>query len=217
MAKRSCSQLFLLSTVFLNFNSVLSFSTVQEDTPFYYQVSQDNVTREYVKYFARPTVSSPLKKFLDKPTTLVALAKAAELAVDSYGKKSKRTCRLRGILDLKELRNRLLVSHFGAGGGHIPHGSILWGNNPSAARQSQYIRLQQVQIQWIQEHRTTRKLWLWPTEQTCTLLQMWLRRQVRKGHRSYLSLARICSKNTTRDSNRRTIWPDTNGVRTQCL
>lgn len=106
MAKKSsCSQLFLLSTVFLNFNSVLSFSTVQEDTPFYYQVSQDNVTREYVKYFARPTVSSPLKKFLDKPTTLVALAKAAELAVDSYGKKSKRTCRLRGILDLKELRN----------------------------------------------------------------------------------------------------------------
>lgn len=105
MAKQRCSfQLFLLCTVFLHFINVLSLSIVLEDAPFH-QDSQDRVIQEYVKYFARPTVSSPLKKFLDKPTTLFTLAKAAELAVDNYSKKSKRTCRLRGILDLKELRN----------------------------------------------------------------------------------------------------------------
>lgn len=105
MAMQRCSfQLFLLCTVFLLFINVLSLSIVLEDAPFH-QDSQDRVIREYVKYFARPTVWSPLKKFLDKPTTLFTLTKAAELAVDSYSKKSKRTCRLRGILDLKELLN----------------------------------------------------------------------------------------------------------------
>lgn len=103
--QRVCFQLFLLCTTFLSFISVSSLSVNLQDGPFNHQVSHETEIQEYVKYFARPTVSSPLKQFLDKPRKLFALAKAAELAVDSYSKNSLRTCRLRGIVDLKELRN----------------------------------------------------------------------------------------------------------------
>ncbi|XP_078365594.1 uncharacterized protein LOC144649877 [Oculina patagonica] len=103
--RRFCFQLFLLYTILFSVKNVSSFSINQQDEPYDRQDSHESEIQEYVKYFARPTVSSPLKQFLDKPRKLFALAKAAELAVDSYSKKSLRTCRLRRIIDLKELRN----------------------------------------------------------------------------------------------------------------
>lgn len=62
--------------------------------------------QEYVQYFARPTVTGPLKQFLDRPKTLFALAKAAEFAVKEYSWKTKRTHQLRHIVNLKKLHNK---------------------------------------------------------------------------------------------------------------
>ncbi|PFX25168.1 hypothetical protein AWC38_SpisGene10183 [Stylophora pistillata] len=67
------------------------------------QDATDKEVEEYVNYFARPTISSPLKQYLHKPRTLFALAKAAEIAVEHYSENSNRIFRLRQILDLKEL------------------------------------------------------------------------------------------------------------------
>ena len=60
---------------------------------------------DYVQYFERPTVSSPLSKFVDRPKILFALAKAAEFAVDRHSTKTQRPYRLRQIVNLKELHN----------------------------------------------------------------------------------------------------------------
>lgn len=100
-----CFQLFLLPTIFLSFINTSPVSINLNGESFHRQDFYETEIQEYVKYFARPAVSSPLKQFLDKPRKLFALAKAAVVAVDSYSKKSLRTCRLRRIIDLKELRN----------------------------------------------------------------------------------------------------------------
>lgn len=106
--QRNCFQLVLLYITFLLLVNVSSLSinnlTVKA-APISSQDSHETEIQQYAEHFAKPTVSSPLKQFLDKPRKLFALAKAAELAVDSYSKQSKRTYQLRRIIDLKELGN----------------------------------------------------------------------------------------------------------------
>lgn len=98
--------------LFLSYSAVLILFGVpllSYASPFHNQdrgkESLEPEVQEYVQYFARPTVSSPLERYLDRPRILFALAKAAEFAVDSYSTKSKRTYRLRHIVNLKELHN----------------------------------------------------------------------------------------------------------------
>lgn len=103
--QKFCSQFFLLYTTFLILKKVSCLSGDECKPVPSVEDALATEIEEYVKYFARPTVSSPLKQFLYKPRTLHALAKAAEIAVNNYSKTSKRTYRLRQILDLKELHN----------------------------------------------------------------------------------------------------------------
>ena len=86
---------------------ILSFPSVG---PFLVRTLNENVPREqeiqqYVKYFAKPTVTSALKRYLHQPKKLFRLSKAAEVAVDSYSKQSHRTYRLRRVIALEELQN----------------------------------------------------------------------------------------------------------------
>ena len=91
--------------------STLSFLFISESyaSPYYKQASgRESLERkilEYVDYIERPTISSPLKKFLDRPRVLYTLAKAAEFAVDKHSIKTQRPYRLRQIIGLKELHN----------------------------------------------------------------------------------------------------------------
>lgn len=97
------------STILILFNvSLLSISNSNASSLLNQYQGNDALepqVQEYVQYFAKPAVSSPLKQFLDRPKILFALAKAAEFAVDSYSTKSKRTYRLRDIVNVKELHN----------------------------------------------------------------------------------------------------------------
>ena len=98
-----CTAALILSTV--------SFFFISESyaSPYYKQASSRESLEpkilEYVDYFERPTISSPLKKFLDRPRVLYTLAKAAEFAVDRHSIKTQRPYRLRQIIGLKELHN----------------------------------------------------------------------------------------------------------------
>ena len=104
--QRFCSGLLYLFTAFVILVN-LSSSSNDQFKPVRFLVDQDATdmeVKEYVDYFARPTISSPLKQFLHTPRTLFTLAKAAEIAVENYSENSNRIFRLRQILDLKELR-----------------------------------------------------------------------------------------------------------------
>ena len=104
--QRNCLQVLLAYTTVLILLNVSSFSIKYSyASPFHSQDSLEPEIDEYVQYFAKPTVSSPLKQFLDRPRILFALAKAAEFAVDSHSTKLKRTYRLRHIFSVKELHN----------------------------------------------------------------------------------------------------------------
>ena len=98
-----CTAVLILSTVSFLFISESNGSP-------YYEHASDRETLEpkileYLDYFERPTISSPLKKFLDRPRVLYTLAKAAEFAVDRQSIKTQRPYRLRQIVGLRELHN----------------------------------------------------------------------------------------------------------------
>ena len=90
---------------------IFNISSLCIASPCYLQAAaEDSLEQkilEYVQYFERPTVSSPLSKFVDRPKILFALAKAAEFAVDRHSTKTQRPYRLKQIVNLKELHNNM--------------------------------------------------------------------------------------------------------------
>lgn len=91
-------------TVFLSSNNSYA-STIRNKVREQLVDSLEAEVHEYVQYFSRPSVSSPLRKYVDQPWILYTLAKAAELAMEDYEAKYQKTYRLRHVSNLKVLRN----------------------------------------------------------------------------------------------------------------
>ena len=105
MATREDVSIFLLIFIAFMFPAfVLSMPTDGA-----LQQSDEQNIQEFSRYFSKPFVKSPLKTFAQTPLKLYVYYKAAEHALNTCGRTTKKMLRLRRILDLKAVGNDSVV------------------------------------------------------------------------------------------------------------